>query len=60
PLPPYHPVCTKYVTPEPVYPDNARPVMPYDPLYRNDYYIGYQAGAPFGFVPGCEFDPLGQ
>lgn len=60
PFPPYHPVATKYVSPLPTYPDNCKPGLPFDPLYSTDHYIGYQTGVAFGFVPGNQFDPLGQ
>jgi putative exosortase-associated protein (TIGR04073 family) len=60
PIPPYHPVCTKYLTPLPTYPDNYRPTPPNDPLYRSDQYVGFSGGTAFGWVPGCQFDPLGN
>lgn len=60
PFPPYHPVATKYLSPNPAYPDNCQPVLAADPLYNSNHYIGYQTGTTFGFVPGSQFDPLGQ
>jgi len=60
PFPPYHPVATKYLSPLPTYPDNCKPGIPNDPLYDANHYIGYQTGVTFGFVPGNQFDPLGQ
>ncbi len=60
PFPPYHPVATKYLSPNPSYPDNCAPGVANDPLYSTSHYIGYDTGSRFGFVPGCQFDPLGQ
>lgn len=60
PFPPYHPVATKYLSPNPTYPDNCVPGLPDDPLYSTDHYIGYSTGSKFSWVPGVQFDPLGQ
>ena len=60
PFPPYHPIATKYLSPNPSYPDNCGPVLASDPLYQANHYIGFQTGTTFGFVPGYQFDPLGQ
>ncbi len=60
PFPPYHPVWTHYLSPEPVYPDNYRPNLPDDTLYQTDTYIGFDCGNVAGFVPGSDFDPLSQ
>lgn len=60
PFPPYHPVCTKYIPAQPVYPDNYQVSLPDDPLFAADQHIGYSGGNPFGFVPGSQFNPLGQ
>ena len=60
PIPPYHPVCTKYITALPTYPDNYRPSLPDDPLYRTDQYIGFSGGNVFGFIPGSQFNVFGN
>lgn len=60
PIPPYHPIWTKYVTPLPTYPDNYTHHLPAGPLYETDQYIGFNGGTSFGFVPGCQFDVLGD
>ena len=60
PFPPYRPVCTKYVAVDPVYPDNYRARLPLDPLYDAHQHLGYSEGTAFGFVPGCQFQPMGQ
>jgi putative exosortase-associated protein (TIGR04073 family) len=60
PFPPYHPICTKYLTPLPTYPDNTVHTLPDDPLYQNDHYIGFSGGPAFGFIPGSQFDVYGD
>jgi putative exosortase-associated protein (TIGR04073 family) len=60
PFPPYHPVCTSYLSPQPIYPDNYRPNLPYDPIIATDQHIGYNEGGNFNFVPGSTFDVFGQ
>jgi putative exosortase-associated protein (TIGR04073 family) len=60
PFPPYHPVCTKYLPPEPVYPDNYHPALAADPLYDSDQYIGFSSGRSFGFIPGSQFSVFGD
>lgn len=56
PIPPYHPIWTKYVSPLPTYPDNYRPNLPDDPIYHTDQYTGFSGGNAFGFIPGSQFD----
>jgi putative exosortase-associated protein (TIGR04073 family) len=60
PFPPYHPICTKYISPLPAYPDNYRPSLPNDPIYHNDQYIGFSGGNVLGWVPGSQFDVFGD
>lgn len=60
PIPPYHPVCTKYLSPLPTYPDNCQPALADDPLYHTDQHIGFSTGRAFGFFPGSQFDVLGD
>lgn len=60
PFPPYHPVLTKYLSPNPPYPDNYRPDLPNDPLYQTDQYIGYSGGTWASFIPGSQFEVLSQ
>jgi putative exosortase-associated protein (TIGR04073 family) len=60
PIPPYHPVCTKYLTPLPTYPDNDRPNLPDDPMYQTDHYLGFSGGNAFSWVPGSQFDVFGD
>jgi putative exosortase-associated protein (TIGR04073 family) len=60
PFPPYHPVCTKYLSPEPCFPSNNHPGLADDPLYHTDASIGFSGGTIAGFVPGSQFQVLGQ
>lgn len=60
PIPPYHPIWKKYLTPLPTYPDNYRPALPNDPLYQTDHYIGFSGGNNFGWVPGSQFTVFGD
>jgi len=60
PFPPYHPVCTHYLSPDPVYPDNYKPNMPDDPFYHTDTYIGFCGGDEASFIPGSRFDVFGH
>ncbi|HTV40840.1 MAG TPA: exosortase system-associated protein, TIGR04073 family [Candidatus Sulfotelmatobacter sp.] len=59
PFPPYHPVCTKYLSPEPTYPDNYLVALPANPLYETTQQIGFSGGTLFGFVPGSQFQVFG-
>ena len=60
PFPPYHPVFTKYISPQPAYPDNNFVRLPYDSLYATDRYIGFGGGTYFSFVPGNQFNVFGN
>jgi putative exosortase-associated protein (TIGR04073 family) len=60
PFPPYRPVCTKYLSPEPGYPANYTVDLADGPLYHNDSNIGFSGGTIAGFVPGSQFDVLGN
>jgi putative exosortase-associated protein (TIGR04073 family) len=55
PLPPYHPIFTKYLSPAPVYPDQYTPGLMNDPLFATDTYVGYSGGDVAPFVPGSRF-----
>jgi putative exosortase-associated protein (TIGR04073 family) len=56
PIPPYHPVATKYLSPEPAYPDNYKPGLPDDPLFDTDAFTGYSGGTFLPFLPGNRFN----
>ncbi len=55
PFPPYHPVFTKYLAPEPVYPDNYKPGLWSDSLFDTHTYVGFDGGDIAPYVPGSRF-----
>jgi putative exosortase-associated protein (TIGR04073 family) len=55
PIPPYHPIWTSYLSPNPAFPDNYKPGLPDDPLYDTDTYVGMQGGDIAPLVPGSRF-----
>jgi putative exosortase-associated protein (TIGR04073 family) len=55
PIPPYDPVCTDYLSPGPVYPDNYAPGIIADQMFASDSYLGFSGGEVFPMVPGCRF-----
>src|ERR1019366_7700798 len=44
PFPPYDPICTDYLSPNPVYPDNYQPELIADPLFATDNDMGFSGG----------------
>jgi putative exosortase-associated protein (TIGR04073 family) len=55
PIPSYDPVCTKYLKPSPVYPDNYKPGLLEDSNFSTDTSIGFSGGDILPFVPGSRF-----
>lgn len=55
PFPPYDPVFTDYIAPEPVYPDNYRPDMIEDSTFVTDGNLGYGGGDIAPMIPGSKF-----
>jgi len=55
PFPPYHPVCTDYLSPRPNYPDSYRPRKWADPTMDTDHYIGFSGGDVAPWLPGSRF-----
>ena len=55
PLPPYHPMFTSYLTPEPVYPGSYKPGLISDTLFDTDTYMGFSGGDVAPFIPGSRF-----
>jgi len=55
PIPPYDPVATGYLTPNPVYPDNYQPTLVEDSTFATDVNLGYSGGDVMPFVPGSRF-----
>jgi len=55
PFPPYDPVCTDYLSPNPVYPDAYRPDIIDDPLFATDSDMGFSGGDIAPWFPGSRF-----
>jgi putative exosortase-associated protein (TIGR04073 family) len=55
PFPPYEPLFTDYLSPDPVYPDNYRPDLLDDSLFATDVNMGFSGGDIFPYIPGCRF-----
>lgn len=55
PIPPYHPICTKYLPVTSVGPDSYTPGLMEDSLFETDTYTGYAGGDVAPFVPGSRF-----
>ena len=55
PFPPYHPIATKYLSPEPVSPESYKPGIIDDPLFDTDTFTGFSGGDVAPWVPGSRF-----
>jgi putative exosortase-associated protein (TIGR04073 family) len=55
PFPPYHPVATGYLSPDPVFPESYKPGLMADPLFKTDTYTGFSGGDVAPFIPGSRF-----
>jgi putative exosortase-associated protein (TIGR04073 family) len=55
PFPPYHPLFTRYLAPEPIYPDNYTPGLVSDSMFDTHTYVGFDGGDVAPFVPGSRF-----
>ncbi len=55
PFPPYGPVATSYLSPDPVYPDNYRPGLLADSLFATDTDMGFSGGDIAPWIPGSRF-----
>jgi putative exosortase-associated protein (TIGR04073 family) len=55
PFPPYDPVFTDYLSPNPVYPDNYRPGLIEDSLFATDTNMGFSGGDIAPYIPGIRF-----
>ena len=55
PIPPYDPVFTDYLSPNPQYPDNYRPDIIDDTMFATDNNMGFSGGDLFPYVPGSRF-----
>ncbi|MDB6068295.1 MAG: hypothetical protein JWR26_4503 [Pedosphaera sp.] len=55
PFPPYHPVCTGYLSPRPLYPDSYRPRKWADSIFDTDAATGFSGGDVAPWFPGSHF-----
>ena len=55
PLPPYHPIFTRYLAPQPVYPASYEPGRISEGLFDTDTYMGFSGGDVAPFIPGSRF-----
>ena len=55
PIPSYDPIATKYLKPNPVYPDNYKPGLPDDSNFATDTSIGFSGGDIAPLMPGSRF-----
>ena len=55
PFPPYDPVFTNYMKPNPEYPDSYKPGVFEDSIFATDTSIGFSSGAAAPFLPGSRF-----
>ena len=55
PFPPYEPVFTDYLAPNPQYPDSYKPGLIDDPIFNTDTTIGFSGGDVAPFIPGSRF-----
>jgi putative exosortase-associated protein (TIGR04073 family) len=55
PIPSYDPICTNYLKPLAVYPDNYKPLLMEDSSFATDTYTGYTGGDIIPFIPGSRF-----
>jgi len=55
PFPPYDPVFTDYLSPNPVYPDSYRPGIIDDAMFATDDNMGFSGGDIAPYIPASRF-----
>jgi len=55
PFPPYHPVLTRYIAPEPTGPESYKAERVSTELFDTDTYMGFSGGDVAPFIPGSRF-----
>ncbi len=55
PIPPYGPVWTDYLAPNPVYPDSYTPTLKEDSMFATDANLGFSGGDVMPMMPGSRF-----
>jgi len=59
PIPPYSPMFTSYLSPQPAFPASYKPGLPTDSLFDTDTYTGFSGGDVAPFIPGSRFTVFG-
>ena len=60
PFPPYDPMFTSYLKPQPVYPESYKPGLVSDSIFDTDTYTGFSGGDVAPFIPGSRFSVFGN
>jgi len=55
PLPPYGPIFTNYLNPDPVYPDSYKPRLYSSPIFATDSTLGFSGGDVAPMIPGSRY-----
>ena len=55
PFPPYNPMFTHYLAPQPAFPESYQPRLVSDSLFDTDTYTGFSGGDVAPLVPGSRF-----
>lgn len=55
PFPPYDPVLTNYLSPNPQYPDSFKPGLIEDSVFATDTTMGFSGGDIAPYIPGSRF-----
>lgn len=55
PLPPYNPMFSRHISPNPAYPESYKPGLISDGLFDTDTYTGFSGGDVAPFIPGSRF-----
>jgi len=55
PTPTYRPIFTKYIAPDPVFPESYKPGLYSDALFDTDTYTGFSGGDVAPWIPGSRF-----
>lgn len=55
PFPPYDPIFTNYLKPNPAYPDSYKPRLIGDSVFATDTALGFSGGDIAPFIPGSRF-----
>jgi putative exosortase-associated protein (TIGR04073 family) len=55
PTPDYQPMFTRYLAPDPVFPESYKPGLLSDSLFDTDTYTGFSGGDVAPYVPGSRF-----